>query len=509
MAPPRTYGRSSSNSNLSNNGNKHPTGFQFASHPVSQPVSQIAPQIAAAPKPAKKKKSDVTKDDYIPPDSSPQPDTQTKRKSISNKEMRNLDIPTRESTGKHRPIALPLDNDTAEAAKAEVRPYNTEYRKMLNTYGYASVIDLAHRDARNAEHPLTSPTRPLGKIESWRQYGLPLLASSEVNVLKCLYAEGIAPNINTNDSLRRLYTSDGDDNDTNTEWVQRYNQAFAPCIYVRELVDKEQMSPTYAEARCAIQLLRKYVSGDDEFARQNAEIDSLCQQNYSTEEDIKRGFHFFLEGHWERAAKTITFCTALDALLSGAIGTTDDLPLPWTLNEDDSQTWFPVLLHSIFQCLYPDHGFQLVTHVVAFCVCYEEYKIGEELLSRSAQAYYDTGTGMRVAPVGCHVSSANIEDMSAKDAKRLWALAMGFRLRGVFNRNMARDVEDLPVYVEYIKTRKRRRMIPCTQDADQLAETIRKEKKLSRRHVLSSPISNKPRYPVRKWTKHMSECMPQ
>lgn len=170
----------------------------------------------------------------------------------------------------------------------------------------------------------------------------------------------------------------------------------------------------------------------------------------------------------------------------------DDLPLPWTrkyvgyaksashrissYNGDHSQSWFSVLLRSVFQYLYPDQGFQLVTHVAAFCVCSEECKLGEELLSRSAQAYYDTGTGMGVAPAGCNVSSANIEDMSARDAKRLWALAMAFRMHGEFNRNVARDMEDLPVYVEYIKSRNRRRTIPCTQDADQLAGAIRKKK---------------------------------
>ncbi|KAF7675870.1 hypothetical protein GT037_006589 [Alternaria burnsii] len=460
MAPPIKYGRSSSNSNhsnLSNNGSKHPAGFQSAFEPVSQ--------IAAAPKPAKRKKSDVTKDAYIPPSSSPPPDTQTKRKPISNTEMRALGIPTRESMRKHAPITLPLDDDATEAAKAEVRPYNTEYRNMLNNYGYASVIDLAYKDARDENHPFMSPTKTLSQLKIWRRYGLLLLASSELDVLKCLYAEGIAPNINTNDSLRRLYTSPGGDMDT--EWVQRYNQAFAPCIYVRELVNKDQTSPTHAEARRAIQLLREYVSGDDEFAGQNAEIDRLCWQSDSAEDDIKQGYHFFLEGRWQRAAKIITFCTALDALLSDAGGIMDDLPLPWKLkyvgyaksashrissyNGDRSQSWFSGLLRNIFQYLYPDQGFQLVTHVVAFCVCYEECQIGEELLSRSAQAYYNTGTGMGVTPAGCNVSSANTEDMSAKDAKRLWALAMGFRLRGEFDRNMARDMEDLPVYEEYQK----------------------------------------------------------
>jgi hypothetical protein len=399
--------------------------------------------------------------------SSPVPDTQPTRNIISNREIRGLDIPARTSARKHSAVSLPLNEDDIIEAEAAVRPYNTKFGALWKKYGYTAVIDTAFRDAKKAQHPLTDPAKSLGNVTKWRRYGLPLLASSHEDVMQCLYGEGIAPQVALRDSLRTLFESSGDNVEGQSKWMQRYSQVFAPCLYVLELVDSDKQAPTPTEGRRVIELLRQYVSGDDQFATQNAEIDSLSRTVDATEDDIKEGFHFFLGGHENRAAKILTFCTALETLLENYAGIANDLPLPWTFkyvgyankashhfanySQDSNQSWFSELLRNVFRYLDPDRGFQLDSHVIFFCAHPDECKIGEELVSRSAQAYFDSGTGMGVAAAGVNVNSSNTDDLKAADAERMWQLTMKFRLRGEFARNMDRHEEYLELYAEYVE----------------------------------------------------------
>jgi hypothetical protein len=384
--------------------------------------------------------------------------------------MHNLDIPSWRSNRKHDAIVLPLDEDEIREAEAEVRPFNTQYSEMLNSYGCIAIIDLAYRESRKAQHLFTNPDKQknIGSLRSWRQFGAPLLCSSENDILTCLHNEGIAPSVATRKSLRDLFSTDGDHVGDKSEWMQRCSQAFTPCIYIRELVDSDGKSPTPIEAERAIELLRQYVSGDDEFAIQNTEIDNLSRGVDNTVDDIKQGFHYFLDGLRQRAASVLTFCAALEKLLSKFDESSRSMPLPWTLkyigyvetasvpfpsySADSNQSWFSELLRNVFRYLDSERGFQLDTHVIFFCVCREECKIGEVLLSRSAQAYIETGTGMGVAPAGLSISFSKINEMKHGDAIRLWKLTMKFRYRGPFVRDLTEHESLLPEYNKYVES---------------------------------------------------------
>ncbi|EOA92056.1 uncharacterized protein SETTUDRAFT_67405, partial [Exserohilum turcica Et28A] len=169
----------------------------------------------------------------------------------------------------------------------------------------------------------------------------------------------------------------------------------APCLYVREIVDRDAQSPTPREAMEVTELLRRYIGGNDKDAREIAKLERQSRSVDTTEEDIKSGHHFFLGGLKQRAKNVLTFCAALENNITELDDSAREAPLPWTLK---------YLVLNAFQHLFPDRGFRLDSHVIFFCALPQECQIGEELISRSAQAYFEIGTGLRVTPAGISVS---------------------------------------------------------------------------------------------------------
>lgn len=124
------------------------------------------------------------------------------------------------------------------------------------------------------------------------------------------------------------------------------------------------------EATKAIQVLRRYASGDKQYAKQNAEIDNRTRKGNSEEEDITDGHHFFLEGHVHRAKQVLTFCAALEKRISEIDKSDSDMPLPWTIKyigytesaadriasciPDRSQSWLSELVRNVLRYLFAD-----------------------------------------------------------------------------------------------------------------------------------------------------------
>ncbi|OAL47348.1 hypothetical protein IQ07DRAFT_137246 [Pyrenochaeta sp. DS3sAY3a] len=289
--------------------------------------------------------------------------------------------------------------------------------------------------------------------------GIPLLASSPVNVLEAFLGKGIAPSLSGDKNLQELYDDESGIPEENSAWIQRGHVEFAPCIYVRELVNEDNHSPTPAQLLKVIRVLREYASGDDEFAAQNAEIERKSRHVHSDEDDIKNGHHIFFLGKWKRVQSLLTFCSALEQRLSEI--EEKDIPVPWTLKyvgyakcaakrlysykKDNSQSWLSVPVRNATQYLFPDSLFELKTHVMFFCVFFEE-----KLLSRIGQAYYETGTGLGVVLGGVQVSSADLGNVAFKEASRMWNNTAKFRESvGVLEENLGQESQKSAAYQRY------------------------------------------------------------
>lgn len=141
---------------------------------------------------------------------------------------------------------------------------------------------------------------------------------------------------------------------------------------------------------------------------------------------------------------------------------------------DRAQSWLSELVLNAFQHLFPDRGFRLDSHVIFFCALPQECQIGEELISRSAQAYFEIGTGLRVTPAGISVSSSDTGELLSKTAAHLWDAATEFRLRGdTCQRNLVRDEEKRRKYEKHLKAA-RKKIIACTQGTEEVAQEKRK-----------------------------------
>jgi hypothetical protein len=436
---------------------------------------------------------------------------------------RHKRISARERLGLGRPlprafpnIRLPLEPDQVRIAEEAVRGRNYEYERQFKKHGFAAVIDLAYKDCMASGHPF-SKKKPFNQLAQWRQHGLPLLASSPESLLECFLGEGVAISVSLYEELRDLYDAAEDDPSENSVWIQRYGQAFAPCQYVRELVNKYGEAPTPNEVKEVVQVLRQYVSGDNQYARQNAAVESQSRKVRTTEQDIKDGYHYFLRGDDHRARQILTFCAAVEQRLSEIDEEDYDVTMPWTFkyvgyarkaadrfksySADQSQSYLTELVRNAFRHVFPDLGFKIDAHVIYFCTCIEECQLGEELLSRIGQAYLETGTGFGITAAGIAVSSANTSDFNFGQAKQLWDMTMQFRMDSYdfFFENMEREGKRVTEYESYLRALKQ--TIPATQDVEdnesyksQLREeigTLRAELEQVQEGITSSGDSHK------------------
>ncbi|KAF2877175.1 hypothetical protein BDV95DRAFT_464967, partial [Massariosphaeria phaeospora] len=172
-----------------------------------------------------------------------------------------------------------------------------------------------------------------------------------------------------------------------SDWVQRYGEAFAPVIYVRELVDENGQSPAPRELAQVLEVLRAYVSGLRTMDEDNAALDCVSRNGRTTADMITGGFHYFLRGVADRALTLLAFCYALEQRLL-------------KISAEDSDKPLPVPLRYVGYAV----KFGLQQHVVCFLTSHEECQIGEELLTRSGMAYSHTGTGFGVASAGVNVN---------------------------------------------------------------------------------------------------------
>jgi hypothetical protein len=308
-------------------------------------------------------------------------------------------------------------------------------------------------------------------LKVWIKNGLWILGSCHTRLLKALYEGNLSREIrnSNNGDLRELFFVDPENPEKSSEWVQRSGQAFAPCAYVRELVESETGdSPTANDLYLVIQALRGYVSGDKAFNKQNAAIDRLSSGT-SDERDIREGYHYFLGGVSEQAFLLHTFCFALQARLDDIPEDERDLATAFTLryigyarsasnrfedySRNKSVSWLTDLVLAVCRYLF-ENKYTLDQHVICFFTSHRECQIGEELFTRCALAYAESGTGFGVFPAGLSVSTADLDKEQTGVSKKPWEAAWMFRNRHFFDDNIQLDSERWDKYDKYVSTQK-------------------------------------------------------
>jgi hypothetical protein len=174
-------------------------------------------------------------------------------------------------------ISLPLSNSALKAAEKAVVEIEHDFDSLLDECGYLGVIHFARRMAKKSQHTLAKED-----LRAWFDKCIALLASVPIQLLHNLYTDGLCLNIAADCDLSEMYDSD-------SPWVELYRDPFAPCIYVRELVDNNLLSPTVNQLMKAVESLRGYISGDDKLAELNSRIESQSRGVKSNPESIQKG----------------------------------------------------------------------------------------------------------------------------------------------------------------------------------------------------------------------------
>jgi hypothetical protein len=371
------------------------------------------------------------------------------------------------------PVRLPLSPEVIAHARSKVRLQQPDYSHLYREYGYRAVIEAAYEEAKKAGHPCLRDTEKgqFSTLKVWMKHGLWILGSCHTTLLKALYEGNLSRQIRNpnNGDLQHLFSVDPGNPEKSSEWVQRSGQAFAPCAYVRELVASETGdSPTADDLYLVIQALRGYVSGDKAFNKQNAAIDRLSSGT-SDERDIQEGYHYFFGGVSERAFLLHTFCFALQARLDDIPEDERDLAMAFTLryigyarsasdpfedySRNKSVSWLTDLVLAVCRHLF-GNKYMLDQHVICFFTSHRECQIGEELFTRCALAYAESGTGLGVYPAGLSVSTADLAKEETGLSKKLWEATWMFRNRHFFDDNIQLDSQRWDKYDKYVATQK-------------------------------------------------------
>jgi hypothetical protein len=353
-------------------------------------------------------------------------------------------------------ISLPLSNNALKAAEKAVINIEYDFDSLLDECGYLGVIHFARQMAKKSRHKLAKDD-----LMAWFDTCIPLLTSVPIRLLHGLYTDGLCSNIAADCDLSELY-------DSGSPWVELGNDPFAPCIYVRELVDNDLLSPTVNQLIEVVESLRGYMSGDDKLAEQNSRIESQPRGVQSDPDSIREGRLLSLMGSEKRAAKLWTFCAALEKILVAIDEEYRDSPAPFTLkyvrytrtaadwqssyDKDQSQSWLAKLVRNVCKLLFPDSNFHLETNVVAYCCSHKECEFAEEIFTSTTHAYCEAGLGFCVTPVGGSISSSDLGKATHDTALKKWAKTDEFRMSIMpyYNMNMELLRDKVDAYEAYV-----------------------------------------------------------
>ncbi|KAF2109966.1 hypothetical protein BDV96DRAFT_584879 [Lophiotrema nucula] len=391
---------------------------------------------------------------------------------ISRREIELLKKSINKDQKRQVPVTLPAPSSIYDAARAKVQLVDFDYANILRTYGYVAMIDAAYSESRKAGHPFhQDPDDQLADLEFWRYHGLNILASTPRKILESVLT-GDLPNKTSSEGSpdeELLHYFDQEDEQPKSSWRARQDASFAPCAYVRYLVDSSGKTLTGNELRLVVQRMREYVSGDPQFDQQNAKIDNESRHGqHTTAEDIRAGHHYHLDGTESRVQIILATCFAievyLDTLLKKPLDAEAPLPRPvccfgyaakgrhrleqHTLG---NTSFISALILGICKREFRANGvpiFSMKGLVICYFINWLECKLGEELFSRIGGSYYYTGTGLNVAPAGLSNASGNLGQHTHNEANDKWQQCVEFRYKyGDYVPQLRKELkEQLPVY---------------------------------------------------------------
>lgn len=414
-------------------------------------------------------------------------------------------------TTSYEPVELPLSQeDIADAEAAATDADEFGYHALYRDHGVAAVIDAAYKQAKDNDHAWFKKDRKrLSKWKNWRGNGLTVLASMPEYLLKTFLGDGILHNMRHADNtaatlLNDLYSAPGDDVSAYSEWMQRSYAPFAPCIYTRELTDKDGNNPTPNELSKVIELFEQYASGKQSAVAQSVKLDNVGKAHRSDDESIEEGLHYFFHGVQERVFKLHTFCHALAEQISKTDPLKGNKPFRTVFkyvgfasrtqdrfkdySADHSQSWLTEMMRDALRLLSPHKSFNLENFVICYLTSHDECQLAEELLTRSGRAYYHTGLGLNVHDAGLSNASGDTGDMREKDVKKLWKAAKRFRNDDDFYRRVANEVKRLEPYTKWAKNNKSQTRSQTTGPATEREELEQRLKDLQQQIADTPPL---------------------
>jgi hypothetical protein len=373
-----------------------------------------------------------------------------------------------------RSVNLPLSNDAKTTAEADVSLVSRDYSDILAEYGYTGLADAIYADSEQAKHPFfTKKYRKISTVNNWRSKGRMILTSSPKAMLEAVLDGTLAQAASTNGQLHEYFDKSDDDQSRWSVWAQQSTKDFAPCIYVRQLVDRHGKPPPSKVIELLLSQLQDYISGLATHHERNAKID--CQtRGKSTHMDIASGLHHHLDGSQARARVVHTFCKALEQRLQEASENTPLVPLVYCgyaasgdaraaqHSSGKSTNWLSALvidiLKSRFRTIDGIPLYNMQTFTVCFLTSYEECQLAEEFFTRMTGSYYYTGRGFNIDPAGCSLNSANLGDELTKKSEAMWKECEDFRYDLPFiEEQLNEEVDTFKVYQTFIDSSSKER----------------------------------------------------
>jgi hypothetical protein len=291
-------------------------------------------------------------------------------------------------------LILPLAISALAAAKAAARQLSIPYTKSLELH-YLDLIAIIH-----GEELSDAGTFGLS-MGQWRVRLWSLFASIPFKVLRSALLGTLHQQyVNKTDIVfQETFHRD-------STWMLRAQEQSTPAIYLRPLVDESGRPPTANEFSHVISVLRRYAEGTD--LNTAVKIDNAFRNGeVSTLDSLRRGEHYYFEGHQERVKKLWTWCKAISLQCKAIPAARRDQPMPRAITycgysvyisrrevqyqKRSSTAWLVSLVETTFRVLFPDRRFFLPLYCIAYLGREEELQLAERAFTRCTYSDFKYG----------------------------------------------------------------------------------------------------------------------
>jgi hypothetical protein len=278
---------------------------------------------------------------------------------------------------------------------------------------------------------------------AFRLVGSNVLWSMPPRVVQALAGDNLAwQAMYVDNELRDLF-------DEESEWMLESSSA-APVIYMLALVDDMGQSPSSANLRQVIAMLRQYISHDPQDDHVVLKVDNALRGGRSSRSFVELGHHGYLGktqdgGHGivnGREAVVRQFCDALEKRLNALdrvvsaqiplrrplmyIGYAFSYAKRMASHKRGDSSFLMQLVRSVARVLWGTEY-----DIEAFPICFlaeeDEVRLAELILTQIADSFSWTGGGFNAHPPGINNSSAELGGVAAEDVREFWQAREQFR----------------------------------------------------------------------------------